>query len=288
MSFLDFFKKRTTEKPKEEKPELQKHLDDLGVMYDETDGAVICLDHTGANAFSFTNEGDTYFKDGAPDPWSLDGVIDFVQKFQIKDQALNTFENSEFYDSFNTVYKDLTKLISDAGRTASLEVKDNMVYIVEHNSNDDTPLASIKIDDGKTFSFPSNKERSLSEIFASAANTIYKENRDVFNADYNPALSFENKEIWKAISTTIPMVDRLNALNDVEAKNYENGKTIFIMFKNGSAIEYTLPTKQKEGNILILEYDKENRVNNNISYFAVMDILRIPKTISLSIEGSER
>lgn len=89
-------------------------------------------------------------------------------------------------------------------------------------------------------------------------------------------------DIVKTYLINLAVVNRLNEIDGIEAQITDAGRNniIFVMFKNGSALEYISPTKQApNGKLLIIDFDEENLAEDNDNFKTVSKILKLPSMI---------
>lgn len=75
------------------------------------------------------------------------------------------------------------------------------------------------------------------------------------------------------------LVERLNKTKNVEAKliDVAGNTMVFIIFKNGAAVEYMSATKQNPtGKLLLIDVDEDTTLEDNEEYWLVQKILKLP------------
>ena len=89
-------------------------------------------------------------------------------------------------------------------------------------------------------------------------------------------------DVVKTFFLNEALIERLNKTKNIEAKliEFSGNTTIFIIFKNGSAMEYISPTKQNPaGKLLLMDGDEDTTLEDNEEYWLVQKILKLPSCL---------
>jgi len=200
------------------------------------------------------------------DSWNLDEML---LKFQEEENYFDFFSLVEFLQTVKFRSKPLEE---------EWNVNDTSTVQVTFSSKEaDVSISLTGKEDGSIYVDADAAASSAGYAAAAAFKKLY---------DKNP-MSYLLKEI--EMNETSPLAEaihrflvgsatlkRLSELNEVETVFVDPGNTssLFIQFKNGSAMQWQPPLRLKEkGNSTILEVDKEHSIEENEEYHIVKRIL---------------
>lgn len=205
--------------------------------------------------------------------------------------TMQYMDDEEYTDIFDILefFSDITSSNGLIGRMVPL--KDgkgiNLYYNIGKTPTERSYLIGIGeyVKKGKV-SFqilPSRTETDVNGATLNILKKIYDEAPLFFSSGtYKVKGETRFTDIVKTYLINLAIVNRLNEVEDVEAQITDVGKNniIFVMFKNGSALEYISPTKQNPlGKLLLIDYDEDNTIEDNNSFQLVSNILKLPSMI---------
>lgn len=279
-------------KPKNNAPEqtetLQEWMDSNNIIYeiDEADVGykIIYFDVFDKIKFEIIFDGNRYIINGAYK--DQDDIKELLKTQQTIDSGLEEYMyNPENY-SLIQVYEFVKSTFSNGEVSYELIInkQNELILYCNHKSKDKSiPLIKIDKDSKRLYDIKNNHKVNSNEAVISVVNQTINCQPLLFATDELkiPADS-PFADIVKQYLLNKSLVERLNKTKNIEAKmiNAKGNCTIFIIYKNGSALEYISPTKQSPGHFFIMDVDEDNTLEDNEEYWISKKILKMPDLLS--------
>lgn len=293
MGLFDILHKKKTEN--EQKDSFITKLDHSNVYYDmdETERGyeIIYMDVFDNEIFTIKKEGESFFLNGALT--DEDEILKKVIRQGKLDAGLSQFMSDPIYDDIFDVYEFFSSLTSDSGLTVSFIAKEEvstlyLLYGLQKKPDLEHYLSGVKAekegDKVKITCIPDNLEKDADGTVLYILKKIYEAVPIFFTSgNYKPDEDSRFKDNVVAFLMNLTLVKRLNEISDVEAHVIDAGNTssVFVVLKNGAAIEFISPTKQNpNGKLSIIDVDEEAMVEDNEAYYTISKILRLPTFIN--------
>lgn len=296
MNFISkLFKRKKTEDKKDYSCNLEKLLAESGIPYDiEQVDDTICvfyIDAMDRQLYKFEYVNDILMFNGKEIDekeayrlmeikWRTDSLI---IKYMEDENYCDIFDIAEFFSG----------IVSENGLIDKLvPLKDGkgirLYYNIGKMPTETDFIAGIEQSVSKggisTFKImPTNMQTDANGAALEVFRKIYNNAPAFFTSgQYKVPEEMRFTDIVKTYRINLETVAKLNTLADVEAQLSEVNSNIiiFVMFKNGSALEYLTPTKQQQrGRLLIIDLDEENLTEDNDSYGIVLKILQLTERV---------
>lgn len=297
MNFLDklFNKTKVDKGDKSYSSELEKLLGENHIPYDieDLDGntRIFYIDPFDKTIYEFDYIDEKLFYNGR-EISEKDALRLMDIKWKSDELIIKYMEDERYCDIFDIVdfFKDIT---SDNGLLDRMvPLKDmrgiKLFYNIGNMPSEKDYIAGIEMNVSKggnaTFQIiPSGMQTDANGAVLDILKKIYNEAPLFFTSGtYKVKDDTRFTDIVKTYLINLAIVNRLNEIDGVEAQITDVGKNniIFVMFKNGSAIEYISPTRQNpRGSLLIIDLDEENLTEDNDSFSLVSKVLKLPSMI---------
>lgn len=205
------------------------------------------------------------------------------------DKRLMKYMESERYSDIFDISEFFKEILSPDGlREKILPLKDSegvrLYYNIGKDPTESNYVAAIELTDmGIIKILPSEMQTNANAAVLTVLMNMNEKDPYVFSKIRSKIKGDSRfSEIVKSYFINMSLVDRLNRIKGVEAHLTDMGRSnrIFVLLENDSAIEYISPTKQNEaGQLLIIDFDEENKVEDNESYKSVSRILKLSTLI---------
>lgn len=293
MGLLDMLHKKKTNN--EQKDSFLTKLDNAKVYYDidETEDGydLLYTDAFDTEVFSIRKSGETFFLDGIKT--DEDEILKKVMKQSKIDASFNQFMSDPVFDDVFDIYEFFNPLTSENGLTISFIAKEEvdtmyLLYGLQAKPDFDHYLCGVKAEkEGerlKITCIPDNMEKDADGTVLYILKKIYESVPIFFTSgNYKPDENSRFKDNVIAFLMNLTLTKRLNEVSDVEAHVIDAGNTssVFVVLKNGAAIEFISPTKQNpNGKLSIIDVDEDALVEDNEAYYTISKILRLPTFIN--------
>lgn len=279
---------------KNEKPNtILDKLDQAGIIYydEETDkGYYIEYSDAFENViYKIKEKDDSYLVNGKKMKESE--LIQLLKKQSKLDEKINELSDIPEYELIFKIYSFFNNLISVSGLHSEIifEVNNTMylLYSLKEKPQLNSFISGIKIEEKEPYEIINVKTNKLiknEDVVLEILNDLYEAVPLFFNSEnYKVEPNTEFTDAVKVYLLNAALVERLNGIEDVEAKIlYSNGNSIiFVILKNGSALEYISPTKQSpQGKILIMDIDEDTTLEDNEEYSIVKKVLKLPEYLN--------
>lgn len=211
--------------------------------------------------------------------WENDSII---LQYMNEEEYADIFDILEFFSDITSSNGLMERMIP-----SKKEKGISLYYDIGKIPSEKSYLTGVKeyMRDGKIHFqiLPGFMETDVNGATLSILKKIYEEAPLFFSSGtYKVKSETRFSDIVKTYLINLAVVSRLNEVDGVEAQITDIGKNniIFVMFENGSALEYISPTKQNPlGRLLLIDYDEDNITEDNESFPLVSNILKLPSMI---------
>lgn len=213
-------------------------------------------------------------------------------KWKVDEILIKYMEDETYCDIFDIMdfFDNMTSENGLIGKMSPLKDKKGikLYYNIGTIPTEKEYLAGIELKESKDntaifFILPSGMQTDANGAILYILGKIYEEAPLFFNSGaYAVKTDSRFADIVKTYLMNLEMIARLNKVEGVESQITDVGRNnnIFVMFKNGSAIEYISPTKQSpSGSLLIIDYDDANHAEDNDGYILALRILKLSSMI---------
>lgn len=297
MNILNIFSTKNKNESKELKysSNLEKELDQNNIPFDIDDtGEEIIIDYINPYdklIYEFKDVNNTLYLNGKE--ISLEDAFAMIKKqWEIDEVLIHYMEDDRFSQIFEieSFFKDIT---SENGLIGKLFPKKgnkeiSLLYNIGKEPTKTDYLVGVTLSltpEGIKYEIlPDKIQTSPTGAAIHILDKIYSEVPLFFTSgNYKVKEHTPFTDVIKTYLINLALINRLNDIEDVEAQitDPENANVIFVIFKNGSAIEYMSPTVQNPaGRFLIIDSDEDNTVEDNESYSIVGKILKLPSLLN--------
>lgn len=296
MNFFDkLFKRKEKKRMKKYLLELEEKLDKADIPYEIEENEnnnynISYMDPFNQTIYEFQYDGLTLVYKGRE--ITEEDAYQMIKMRWENDSLIMRYMNDEEYTDIFDIYEFFSDITSSNGLIARMvplknEKGINLYYDIGKVPTEKSYLAGIKeyIKNGKTYFqiYPGYMEADVNGAVLNIIKCLYNEAPLFFSSGtYKVKAETRFTDIVKTYLINLAVINRLNEIDDVEAQITDIGRSnvIFVMFKNGSALEYLSPTKQNPlGRLLLIDYDEENTIEDNESFMLVSNILKLPSMI---------
>lgn len=251
-------------------------------IYNADDGKYSYVDINGNEAISAFKTSSGYKLNG--EIVSERDVYDAFKKRLDQEKKLSEYKNDQQYEIFFKC-RDMMDYFSDV--MPQFEIKTDIdfdtdyIYFEFIDKNNSIRLMEQKeevikiIDEEKNVN---DEENSIASILIAF---IYQKYKSYFKSgNFDPdKVDFPYRELVKQYLVCISVTDKINDIPNMEAKVID-GTTVFVMFKNGSALSHAIACKYNpSGHTIVYDYSPMETVKDNESYAVVMKYLNLPANI---------
>lgn len=295
MSFLNIFNKKNKKENKESSYscDLEKQLEEYNIPFDiEENNNEILIDYIDPfdkilYKFKVNNE-KIYLSNKEI---SLENAIKILKKQWVKDELIIKYlEDEKFNPIFEMelFFKDITSDEGLIGKFFPRKDGISLLYNITKKPTEKEYLVGVDfiIDNDNVICkiLPENIRSIPTGAAIHILGKIYEEVPLFFTSgNYKVKEGTLFSDAIKTYLINLAIVNRLNEIDNVEAQitDPETANTIFVMLKNGSAIEYISPTKQHpSGKYLVIDFDEDHKVEDNDSYNIISKILKLPSLLN--------
>lgn len=286
MGFLDKLLKKKGKEEVSEK-DLLERLDDKGIIYSlsETDTGykMTYLNTFDEEKYIIIKDGDKYKLNGKN--VSEKEVEETLDKQNRLDNEMEVLLYDPDYEKLMLIYDFINKALPKNIITIVFTLSQKGDLTLSLSEPGSCPFTSIHID-GKTKKLVYDKTKEVlnkNNMLIRIINDIKEQLPLFFDAgEFKIPEQTPFTDIVKTFMVNETIVERLNKTRNIEAKliEFSGNTTIFIIFKNGAAMEYISPTKQNPvGKLLLMDVDEDTTLEDNEEYCLVQKILKLPSVL---------
>ncbi|WP_097005291.1 hypothetical protein [Lacrimispora amygdalina] len=281
---MTILEKLFNKKGEEKKKTLLDQLNDKNIIYsyEESDNGykLIYLDCFDKEKYVVLNDGEKYKLNNKS--ISENEILNILEKQSKIDNELEKLlyepcndKLIQIYDFFKTAF--ISELI-----VLDLLVNENKELVLNFSNPETGPFTAIHIekDSKKIIYDKENKILKKYDLVIRLIQDIKSQIPLYFDSgEFKVPKDTPFTDIVNTYLNNESLVDRLNKTKNIEAKliNVSGKSAVFIIFKNGAALEYILSTKQNpDGKLIIIDVDEETTLEDNEEYGLVQKILSLP------------
>lgn len=291
-----FSKKKKVVKTPEYEIGLEKELDENKIPYeietdDETDVMkLMYLDPFEKVSLSFDCIDDEYILNEKS--YDESEAFNLILAKWKTDKVIREYMDDDVYTPLFDMYEFFDNITSDGGLIGRvIPFKDKkglkLYYNIRRQPTEIDHIAGVEFvpSEGEDVytAFPSGMKVDANAAILEILNQIYKIAPLFFTSGtYRIPDDTVYTDIVKTYLINLALVNRLNELDGIEAQitDIGNSNIIFVAFENNSGLEYISSTKQNpKGNILLMDFDEDNKVEDNEEFESVSKILQLSSMI---------
>lgn len=237
------------------------------------------------NTLTIVNKGNKYYLNS--EQKEEEEIIDILKRQWEEDKKIIRFMNDGRYNDFFDITDFIRSMINESVISQVLSVyKDEILstYKLKEANSDKSFIIKIGMDSSEKIRLYPTKEivtpnQALINILNAIEQTIPSM---TLKEDFDNGDKGRFSDIAKTYYINNELIKKLNKIEGVESHIIDIGRkdVIFIVFENDAALEYISPTKQHpNGQVLLIDYDDENRVEDFKNYNIVLDTLNLSTMI---------
>ena len=287
MGFFDKLLLKKNDKEEISEKDLLKRLDEKGIIYSlsEMDNGyqMTYLDTFDKEKYVIVKDGGKYRLNGKN--VSEEEVEETIDKQHKLDNEMEVLLYDPDYEKLMLIYDFLIKAIPKNIITIDFALSSKGDLTLSFSEPESCPFTSIHID-SKTKKLVYDKTREVlnkNNMLIRIIKDIKKQLPLFFDAgEFKIPEQTPFTDVVKTFFVNEALIERLNKTKNIEAKliEFSGNTTIFIIFKNGSAMEYISPTKQNPtGKLLLMDVDEDTTLEDNEEYWLVQKILKLPSCL---------
>lgn len=287
MGFLDKLLLKKKDKEDISEKDLLKRLDDKGIIYSlsEMDNGyqMTYLDTFDKEKYVIVKDGDKYKLNGKN--VSENEVEEILNKQHELDNEMEVLLYDPDYEKLMLIYDFLIKAIPNNILSIDFALSSKGDLTLSFSEPESRPFTSIHIDSkSKKLVYDKTKEvLNKNNMLIRIVKDIKERLPLFFDAgEFKIPEQTPFTDVVKTFLVNEALVERLNKTKNIEAKliEFSGNTTIFIIFRNGAAMEYISPTKQNPaGKLLLMDVDEDTTLEDNEEYWLVQKILKLPSCL---------
>lgn len=287
MGFLDKWLLKKRDKEDKIEKDLLQRLDDKGIIYSLSDMEngyqITYLDAFDKEKYIIVKDGDKYKLNGKS--VSENEVEETLDRQNKLDNEMEILLYDPDYEKLILIYDFFKKAFPENIINIDFTLSSKEDLTLTFSEPDVGPFTSIHIDSKtKKLVYDKTKEALNKNNMVIRIMKDIKEQIPLFfdTGEFKIPEQTPFTDIIKTFWVNEALVERLNKTKNIEAKLIEffGNTTIFIIFKNGSALEYITPTKQNpSGKLLLMDVDEDTTLEDNEEYWLARKILKLPSCL---------
>mgnify|MGYP001004901791 CR=1 FL=1 len=292
---MNFLKKWLSPKqaPTEKNETLLEWLNRNDVIYEMKDTdigyKIIYSDVFDKKKFEIVYDGKKYIVNGKNTKEK--DIKTLLEKQIAIDSNMEEFMYGPENEKLIQIYEFLKKTFPEEDISFDLTINENNeLELLYTSSGKDIPLVKILNENKVMYDIKTKKPIDHNEAIILILEQIMRDRPLLFESgDFKVPEETPFTDIVKQYIVNKSLVERLNKTKHVEAKLIMGmgNSSIFIIFRNGAALEYIHPTKQRSGQIVIIDVDEDTTLEDNEEYWMIKQILKLPDLLNNKPDGEK-